>query len=416
MRPMLILIATVLSGCGTCQQVAAHRDAFRAEMNAQAENTAPHLRLRIPGTVIDQWTRSALRGLPDVPFDLPGLGQLDRYIDSTGLSPRRMRVAIDKDDAARVDLEVDVKAGRRTLFGLNLGAVAPVRFDKKRGELSFAIRADMFEKVEPRLDDGAVDRLTSALLDPVPSALRGALRSTARTVARRGVEMLTRQAYSLLRSRVLTPLGEVGRFSVKMPDVPLAGLALTTEGGQWIVDARLPVAAAGLRKTSKGSGVQMAVSTQALAYLGNWAMGKGHIPARYSREGEAKDGGEFEAGFAWMSGERPLKVHMWTAEIPQTGICLHARAGADPRVALKKGKLEVGFDNGQLEEINGPPLLSSALDMMGISTEAFAFTRSIATSTRIELGKDEVQVEVEEIALDGDALKLNLKLPGTPGS
>lgn len=412
----LIALSLTFVGCGTCQQVKAHREAFQAEMAREASSDAPHIRLRIPDAVVNGWTDKALGQLPDVPFDLPGLGQLSRYVESTGLSPRRMRVALDRDSAARVNLDLDVKIGSRRLFGLGMAATSPVQFDKAKGRLSFSIRADMFEKIQPKLDDGAADQLTNALLSPVPAALRGALRGTARTVARQGVEYLTRQAYSLLRSRVLTPLGEVARFSVAMPDVPLQALALTSETGQWVVDARLPFPVRGLGAPAKASGMQMAVSTEALAALGNWAMGKGHIPARYSSEGKAVDNGQFEAGFGWQSGARPLKVHMWTAEVPQTGICIHARAGADPSIALDKGKLKVGFENGTLEEITGPPLLSNAMDLMGISTEAFAFTKTIATNTKIRLGKSEVGVQVENISLDGSALRIGLALPDQPGS
>lgn len=415
---LLAVMGLWLAGCGACQQVAAHRDAFRSEMNRAAANDAPHIRLAIPGAMVEGWTRKAISRLPDVPVDLPGLGDLSRYVDALGLAPRSMRVALDRGDSARFDLDLDVKSGGQALFGLQLGAVAPVRYDAKKGTLQIALRADMFEKIAPRIDDGAVDRLSSALLSPVPSMLRGSLRPTAQRVAREGVAYLAAQAYGLLRRQVLTPLGELARFEFALPDVPLQGLALSTVGGQWVVDARLPFSAAGLPtgRMGKSSGLQMAVSTQALAQLGNWAMGRGEIPARYTREGKAAKGGEFEAGFGWQSGARPLKVHLWTAEVPQTGICLHARAGADPRVSLKQGKLSVGFDNGTIEEMTGPPLVSSALSLMGISTEAFAFTKTIATKTKIKLGDDSIGVEVKGLELSGDMLSIDLAAGGAPGS
>lgn len=416
MRALLISFALVMSGCGACQQVTAHREAFRAQMNAAEAGNAPHIRLEIPSKLVDDWTRNAVRSLPEVPFDLPGLGDLSRYVDRLGLDARRLRVALDRDDAARFDLDVDIKSGGRALFGLQLGAVAPVRYDPRKGTLRIALRADMFEKITPRLDDGAVDRLSDTLLGQVPAALRGALRPTARRVAREGIDALTRQAYQLLRARVLTPLGEVADFEVAMPDVPLAGLALTSEGGRWLVDARLPFGAAGLRPARPGNGLRMAVSTEALAQLGNWAMGEGRIPARYTQQGKPSKSGDYEAGFGWQSGQRPLKVHLWTADVAQSGICVHARAGAEPRIALRDGKLQVGFENGSIEELTGPPLLGSALDLMGISTEAFAFTKTIATRTRIKLGNEKISVSVSGIELKGDALTLDLAVPGTSGS
>lgn len=419
MRIVYIVLVTVgLAGCGICQQVTAHREAFREQMSQPPAADTPHIRLRIPDRLIDGWARSAVDQLPEVPIELPGLGDLSRYVQRLGIDARRLRVAIDREDAARFDLDLDFRSGGRALFGLQLGAVAPVSYDPAKGTMRIALRADMFEQISPRLDDGAVDQLTNALLGPVPSLLRSGLRPTAQRVAREGIEYLTRQAYQLLRRRLLTPLGEVARFEFALPDIPIRGLALSSERGQWVIDARLPFAAAGLSgpPDQAGEAMSMSISTHALAHLGNWAMGRGDIPARYSREGQAQNDGEFEAGFGWQTGERPLKVHMWTAEVPQTGICLHARAGADPQIAFQKGELSVGFENGQIEELTGPPFISDALSLMGISTRAFAFTRTVATKTRLKLGNTRVGVEVTALELSGDQLRIDLSAGGAPGS
>ena len=418
MRIVRGLLAAALAGCGTCQQITAHREAFRSEMNQPRKDDQPHIRLRIPDRLVDDWSRRALQQLPEVPVTLPGLGDLSRYVDRMGISARSIRVGINREDAARFDLDLDVKSGSRALFGLQLGAVAPVVYNPKQGSLQIALRADMFESVAPRLDDGAVDRLASALLAPVPGLLRSSLRPTAQRVAREGVQYIAREAYKLLRQQLLTPLGELARFEFAIPDVPLQSLALTSASGQWIIDARLPFSGDGLAGAAgkAGDSMSMSISTPALAQLGNWAMGRGKIPSRYTREGKATDDGEFEAGFGWQSGQRPLKVLMWTAEVPQTGICLHARAGADPRVSLAKGKLKVGFENGTIEEIIGPPLISDALGLMGISTEAFAFTRSIATKTRLKIGGSNIGVEVTGLELSGEALQIDLNTGGAPGS
>lgn len=419
MRLICLGTALLMLGCGACQQVAAHRQAFTEAQLAESKPGTAHIRLDIPKTMIDGWANQALSALPSVPFDLPGLGDLSRYVDRMGLDPRRMRVSVSKDEAARFDLDLDIKMGNRALFGLKLAAVAPVTYNKAKNRLEISLRADMFEKIAPRLDNDATDKLTQALLNPVPSALRRVLRPTAQQVARRGVEMLTREAYRIVRRSVLTPLGELGRFSVSMPDVPIAGLSLTSAADRWSVAARLPMAAAGLRSAGKapsGNTLRMAVSTDALVALGNWAMGQGKIPSRYTREGKATDSGEFEAGFAWQSGQRPLKVNFWTAEVPQTGICLHATAGADPSLRLAKGKLEVGFQNGQIEAVTGPPLLSNALDLLGVSSRAFEFTKSVATKAEFKLGKNKQQVALRALSLSGDMVTFDLSVPGRPGS
>jgi hypothetical protein len=416
MHRLAFVFALGLAGCGTCREVAAHREAFRAEMQTRSSHDAPHVRLEIPQAMIDAWSRDALRRLPTVPFDLPGRGDLGHALGRLAIEPRQMRVAVQRDGHARFDLDFDVKSGDRSLFGMQLGAVAPVRYDITKGTVEIELRADLFETIEPRLDANASNRLTDAILRSAPSALRAALRGTAQRVAREGIALLSRQAYPLLRRQVLTPLGTVARFKVSLPDAPIEALALSTVDGRWRVDAQLSLNARGLAPTpSGGQGMTMAISTEALANLGNWAVQRGHIPPRYTRDGKPSATGEFTPGFAWRSGPRPLKVHLWSADEHDASVCLHVRAGASPQVSLQKGKLAVRFEDGIIEEITGPPLITSALGLLGISTGAFEFTRSIASRSRIQLGSNTVDIAVTAAELNGDALTLELAVPKTPG-
>ena len=116
-----------------------------------------------------------------------------------------------------------------------------------------------------------------------------------------------------------------------------------------------------------GRTIRMAISAPVLARLGNWAMDKGKLPARFDRTGKAQNDGDFEAGLQWNKGERPLKVNLWTIKPVQSTICMAALVGAEPKVAFQKGQLSVGFEDGKIEEVIGPPLFSNVLDIMGIT-------------------------------------------------
>ena len=108
MRLICLGTALLMLGCGACQQVAAHRQAFNEAQLAESKPGTAHIRLDIPTAMIDGWANQALNALPSVPFDLPGLGDLSRYVDRMGLDPRRMRVSVSKDEAARFDLDLDI--------------------------------------------------------------------------------------------------------------------------------------------------------------------------------------------------------------------------------------------------------------------------------------------------------------------
>ncbi len=420
----LLALALGLSACGACQKVSSSRQTFLEAQQGGESSGGPHLSVEIPDALIRSWLDGAIRSLPGVSFDLPGLGDVGRYAGKFDFKARSLTVAIDRDDAARFDLDLDVKRGGSTLFGMRLAAAAPIVFDTQKGTMRIALRADLFEKVEPRIDDAAVGRLTDALYALVPSPARLVLsKSAVRRYATAGVEALARQTYGLIRRQLLTPLGEVAQFTVKMPAVPIAALSLSSVRGGWRVAARTTLAAQGLRLPAQiGAGadtVRVMISADTVAKLGNWAIARGDLPARYSRDGKADAKGELDGGMAWEGGARPLKALVWThaPEARQDGLCIAARAGADPVVSLDKGKLKVGFDNGQIEEVVGPPLLSVALDILGITEKVFDYTKTVATGTRLSLGKGSYAVELSRVALKSDAFTLDLKVgQGAPGS
>ncbi len=418
------LLAALLAGCGACQKVSSSRQSFLEAQQGDPADGRPHLSIEIPDALLKGWLDRAVAALPGVNFQVPGLGDVAKYAGNFTFDARSLRVAVDRDDAARFDLDLDVKRGDSTLFGMQLAAAAPIQFDPKKRTMRIALRADLFEKVQPRIDDDAVRKLTDALYGQVPSAARLVLkRSTVERYARQGIEALARETYGLVRRQLLTPLGELASFTVQLPDVPLAGIGLAAAKGGWRLDARTTLASRGLAPASqvgvRGDMVRVAISADTVAHLGNWAIARGALPGRYTKDGKAAANGEFEAGFAWDAGQRPLKALMWThqAQSKQDGLCVHARAGAEPVVSLDRGKLKVGFENGQIEEVVGPPLLSVALDIMGVTEKVFDFTKTVATGTELKLGRGSYSVELSQVGLRQNVFSLDLKVgSGRPGS
>lgn len=415
-RGLLLLAALPLAACGPCHQIASHRDSFRAEAPAEAD--AAHLRLEIPEAMVDGWLTDAARALPVADFRLPGLGDLSRYLGRFSLATRRIAMKADRDDGVTFEIDFDLKDGNRTIFGMALGAKAPVQYDEKKRELRVSLRADLFDKVKPRLPGDAAGKLTDALYAQVPGIARGVLdKRTIGGLVNRAMDEIVDRAYALLRNEVLKPVGEIAAFKVTLPDVPIAGLALSSEkGGAVRLDIRSALPAAGLPRSAAsskaaGDAIKMQVSTDFMVALGNWAMARGELPAQYDKDGKPQKDGPFTAGLDWNRGDRPLKVHLWQADATKnSGICLRARAGGTPHVAWQEGNLSVGFDDARIEELEGPPFVSLAASVMGIGDRTFDYTKKVATATELSFGSGKQKVSLQSVRLDPSALLLELRV------
>ncbi len=416
MRLTTTLLATLLAGCGACQRVSSHQQAFRAEAPPQPKG--PHLSVDIPKKLIARGLDEAVKALPTAGYRLPGVGNLGRYLGSYSIAARSLALTADVDDGVAFDLDFDIKSGSRTLLGMELRAKAPIEYDRKKGKAIIKLRADMFEKVKPKLPAGAAEKLTNALYAEVPSVARVLLdRRTVRRVVDGAMDQIVDRAYALLRSEVLRPIGEITRFEIDLPSsVPIAGLGLHAgRGGDLRLDVRTTLPAAGLtasnpKKRPSGERLRMRVSTDAVAALGNWAMGKGHLPARYDQKGKPQKEGPFTAGLDWKQDARPMKVNMWATEGGgPAGVCMRVLAGASPKVSYTKGKLAVGFEGGKIEEVD-PPIVQFALDVMGVSERVFDYTKKFATSTELGLGGRRYGVGLHSAKLDARVLQLELNL------
>lgn len=430
--PFVIFAASAAVGCGPqCGLIQTEHDTFMARaVEGKPAGRGSHLRLALPMRALTSSVDRAFTRMKSADMDLPGLGDLGRFVPTKlGLTPRKILVSLDKDDAAKVGLDFDIKYSGRTLFGMDLAARAPIQYDRERGKMRFSIRADLFEKIRPRLDDEAETSLTNTLWDLVPGPARLVVgKADVGRIAHRAITALAEQAYELLRDEVLRDLGEITSFEVDFPDIPLAGLSLTSIGGTQgflRMDARLdlpverglPDDDAELEKAmaeisrgqapAQGELIEVAVSTEAVVALANWGIVKGKVPGRYGNDGKPAEAGPLRVGAAWGGAERPLKVHVWSLDLP--GMCMSALAGATPQVSWEKGKLKVGVADSRIENFNGPKLLQFAMDLTHVGEGIFDFTKEISTDTDIGIGGDGWRLGLDSVRLDGQIFRLRLK-------
>ncbi len=438
---LAVALLSTQPACGPqCSVIQGEHDAFRAESVAKrSTGRGAHIRIGIPMHVITHPLDAAVARMKTASMDMPGLGDLAKYVPASkiGFKARKIQLTLDRDDAAKVAIDFDVTQGRKTLFGLSLSARAPITYTPSTGKMRFSIRADLFDKVQPRFDTDAVERLTDHLFDQLPSLARAFVpRGEVSRLAKRAVDLLAGSAYDLLRREVLSDMGELTSFSVNMPDVPISSMSLTSIGGlDGFVrldtrldlpvehglpddDAELDAAMAALAHGQGTAGdlsetFEVSVSTEAVIALANWGFAKGKLPKTYDDKGLATQDGAFEVGAGWHSGDRPLKVNLWSMKTE--GACLSMQAGALPSVDWKAGKLEVGVTQAMIEQFNGPLLLRALVEVTNITHGVFDFTKTISTKTELAVGGDTWKVALANAHLDGEVFRIRLKATSPNG-
>jgi hypothetical protein len=412
----LAMAPALLTGCGPCQKIASHRDTFHGR---SVTGSQPHLAVLVPQKLIDDGIARGIAGIQPKGINVPGLGDLGRYVGQFMFKPKRVSVQKAAEGRYRIQLDLDVALGNRSLFQMGLATETRPQTDAKKGELVLPFRADMLSSVTPTISGGAGAKLASAVLARLPGAVRLVLpRGQINRLADTAIAYLSDHAVRLLNAQVLTPMGELATFKFKMPNLPLASLQMASVPGGLEISMRttLPVAgglppmsraARSRLRTAPSDEIQVRFATAAVVELANWGISRGDIPGTYNMQGKADEQGTFTAGLEWAGGERPLKLNAWSTE----GACIRARIGAKPRVALVKGKLDIGVDDAQVEEIEGPPLISTAAEWaQGLWGDSIKSSKTRLEASSVGLGKGATKgLALERIALQGDVMMFTLR-------
>jgi hypothetical protein len=411
---LLLTAQLIISGCGSCPAVQQERDVFAGRTELK-KKSGPHLRLEVSTKTINERLNQQLGQAGTKELGLPGLGDFSRYVGKYTLKLKRLELRFDKKRAASLTVHVGLRSGRSELMSFRLKANAPLVFDKARHRVRMSFRADMFESVEVRPSRGAADRLTDHLRGLVPSSVRRFLpKREISALGSRVVARLSDRLYQEVRKELLTPAGEFASLTFRMPDVPIDEVGIVTVGDVIAFEVRTTLQADGLaplRNPKLASGyARLSVSTDTLAELGNWGMYNGKIPNRYSMEGKAQKDGAFSAGLRWSKSKRPMKVHLFSSPDDNPLGCMYIRAGATPKLSLSKKKLKVGFKDGKLETIIGPPLVNEVAGILGISNRAFAFTKGIALKQSLKVGSKKLAVKLDKTKLNSHVLSFDLAI------
>jgi hypothetical protein len=384
------VVAAVQLGCsGPCKQVQAEWAAVRA---SRPPAEAAHLRLQVPYAEANRLITSVLGETIEVPLRLDALALVAPELAGLRLVAREVALEPGPPGRVRFTVRVELIDDRGLLLGLR--AVADAAPDLELGEdggsaVTLGLRADQLVTLEPELGARAAAALGTALVARVPS-----LAKTPKLLVDRGaarvVEELVERGHGLVRTTLLTRLGELTRLRFEIPAVPvqrieLGSLTAPTPALELALFTALPVRDGVAAAVPAAGGISVHVSGSAAAELANWAIEEGHAPRRYTRKLQPDDDGPYRPHFDWRAGqaERPLLVHLFALEGKG---CAHFAAGARPHVEVEGGKVHGRVENRKLERSVGPPLLALLADLNGFFQRSVSRTRSAAASTRLTVG------------------------------
>lgn len=420
-----LLLAALLSlplagGCASaCKRVAADRQEFLAR---PVQTSAPQMALVLPLAALSQeMTRKLARARPmSLNLPRPGIAGFDLDLGAASARLTSITVLPAADDHLGFRVAVGLGSGNQAIATIELEAEVRPQLDLSRGAVTVSLSPRDIASLRPRLPPAEERRLGDFLWSKVPGLARQLIdRGTIDGVVRQLSRDLLGPMWPKIRDSLLADVGTLTEFTIDLPDeLPIAALALRSSPADLELAVTLALPASGLaraRGRSPGTPAglpQVRISGSAVAELANAAMRGGSLPERYTREGSPSPSGEFEAGVTWVSGARPLKVHVWST----AGDCTYVRFGGTPSAAVRGEQVRFAVDDGALERSMGSAKVRMALWLGGVGRRTFEVSESAASSLRFELFGAPMRARATSVQIGADEVALGIVLTEEPAA
>jgi hypothetical protein len=393
---------------GPCKEVAAARVQLEARPAVAAVD--PHARVRVPYAAANRAIAEALAD-PDamsVPVPLGRLSALERVVGEVRAVPREVRLGPAGPGRVRIDVTVDIVDRRGVVVTFDAHTeVAPV-LERAGGG------GDVFLSVG--LDPRRVEGVELELGPRFTTTIRGLL-------AARAVEEVGEEAWKVVRSRVLPRLSARTRMRVRLPDVPIERVVVSSLGGavpalDLAIMTSLPVraglatldsAAADIALDPDAVDVRLAGST--VAELANWAIATGRAPQRYTRKLKPAQSGDFVPLLDWRPGhQRPLVVSIF--QIARGCSCFSA--GVRARVEVRGDDVVGTIEERRLELALGPPHIETLAWLKDVVDRSIQRSKKAAAHTELTVGDRTIGARVVDASVDRAELHVAVHLAVRP--
>jgi hypothetical protein len=423
------------AGCGSrCAEVAAARDALTSRRGAADRRSDVRVTLSLAG--LNQLFADSLRAQPlSVPLEPPELGplQLASPIELTAVA-RDVELRPGPPGKVRFATRVEIRDAAEALTTLAVVAEVTPALERHPDGAELLIRfgADSLLSFKPELAPDSRAALQRAVARWLPAALRGRVpQALVDAAASRLGSHLLGAAYEHLRRTLLSRLGERTGLRLRLPDVPIAEVAVRSLEAPDAARSSSPATAVllvdiltdlpvrrGLPDASTpgpaapaAAPVDVQLSPSATAELATWAIEQGHLPRWYTRSLAPSPTGEFRPRFDHVAeDDHPFKIYAFQ----ERGGCSYFRVGVQAELAMDGDHLKVTALDRQLEEASATPLLEVAAWVKYFLFGSLDLSRRVAAHTRLSIGGRSFESRVVAASLSREELRFGLALAVAP--
>ncbi len=414
---LLLGLLSALAHATGCAQAACTRvrDDRRDFLQRRGTGDAAQMVVAVPMATLSQSLTWPLSKLPpiSVPLNLGGdlgLGTLEISLRTIQLRPSPT------DGQLTMRVSFALASRGRSIMALDLDATVVPQILPQSNTVRLSLRAQDLIHVRPSLPKAERARFAAFLRTQLPAGAEALLGGGLDRAAEQVLADLVERSFPAVRDKLLDRAGTLVDVEIELPPVPLQRVVLRSPGQDlelWL-HTTLPAAplAPGPARVAGSDArlVQVRMSGSAAAELANQGIVRGQIPARYDESGEASPTGAFEAGVAWKTGPRPLRIHAWK----QQPVCAHVEFAATPQLSAARGDLVFAVPDAKIEKVTGAAKARVAFWFSGLGRQTFAFSQAIAGATEFDLlGVDYDATPVKAAAV-GDDLFIDLSLAPSP--
>jgi len=386
-------------------------------LQRRGSGDAAQMVVAVPMATLGQslsWPLSKLQPV-SVPLQVPGL---DLGLGTLEIGLRTIQIlpaATEGQLALRVRFALTSRG--RAITAIDLDATVVPQILPQANAVRLSLRAQDLVRVRPSLPVAERARFSAFLRAQLPAGAEALLgRGGLDVAAEKVLADLVERSFPAVRDQLLARVGTLVDVEIELPPVPLQRIVLRSPGQDlelWL-HTTLPAAplAPGPARVAGSDArlVQVRMSGSAAAELANQGIARGQIPARYDESGEPSPTGEFEAGVAWRSGSRPLRIHAWK----QQPVCARVEFAGTPTLSAARGELSLAVPDAKIEKVTGAAKARVAFWFSGLGRQTFAFSQAIAGATQFDLLGVDYDATPMQAATVGDDLFIDLSLAPSP--
>lgn len=411
-RMVLVVLALAATGCGArCKDVAAARTALSSRVGAP--NRGADVEVTVPMARGNAVLAELLAQAPlTVPLEVPDLDLVGVALRPLTATVREVQLVPGSAGMVRFVVRLAIDDPDQQITTITATAEVEPVLTRADGaaQLAFGLGPENVVKLRPELGPEAKTKLGGAVSRWLPAKVKDKLpQPLVDAAAAKLGSHLTGAAWSVLQKTLLAKLGDVTTLKLRLPDVPVARVDIRSASGPDLlvvgIASDLPIRAGLAPATAVPTEITVRIAGSAAAELANWAIDRGHAPARYTRGLSPSPSGEFRPRFDYLPGaSHPIKVYAFQ----ERGGCSYFRVGVAATIGIKGDALVATATDRALEASEANTAIEIAAWAKYFLTGWIDRSKTIAAHTRLSIGGRVLETRIASAQLAHDELTFSL--------